>query len=298
MRNIEMYLEDFLAPTDAGYKEPLYLTPENGYVPQNLNLGSPEVRENMSSRPSANGEFDNTEFHGARAVSAMIGLAGRGAIVTTTDEDLEDALREWMQPRNRMYLVYRRPEQDWRRIFLSPRACNAPKNFRTDLEFTMLALGWKSPTGVSESLVETIESINAAGTTELGRAYSLAFPRDYPDSPVVGSKPIDYTGTSPLQPIIRIYGPVTQPRFENITTGLKMEFAVGYVIAAGNYVEIDMFEGTAFINSDESQSVYHQIDFSVSDWWELIKGENLIRFYPAVATSPAVMQIYIRPKYA
>lgn len=299
MRNVELYLEDSLLPGDAGYKEPLYLSPEFGYVPQNLNLGFPEVRDVVSKRPSANGVFDYTSFFGAKSVSISIGIANelyRGSD-SVDDQILEDRLRSWMLPSVRAFLYYRFSSTGtWRRVAIRGSAVNSGLNFVRS-GFRNVTLGWKAPEGLNEAATITSVVLSPFASVEEGRSYDLLFDRTYPASSPVGSSPIDNIGNAPVLPDVLIYGPVTQPRIENVTTGKTIEFDPAFEIEAGDYLAISFRDGTVALNGDQSNSRYSFLDFSESDWWEIVPGVNNLRFYPLVQSAPAQAVVSFYAKY-
>ena len=296
MTNIEMYLEDSIVAGAAGHKPTLALNVANGYVPQNLNLGFPEVREVSSKRPSANGTFDYTSLFGAKAVSASIGMASE-LVPGATDQVLEDRLRLWVMPSVRAYLYYRfAAADDWRRVFIRGAAASLGLNFVKN-GFRIITLGWKAPDGVNESATETVETVNPGSSIEDGRDYDLVFDRTYPASAVIGAKPISNLGNAPVYPRVRIYGPCTQPRIENQTTGKALEFDASFSLLAGEFLEIDFQVGTVLLNGNPLNSRYQFVDFAASEWWDLIPGINLIRFYPGSSSAPSVAELRFRSAF-
>lgn len=65
---------------------------------------------------------------------------------------------------------------------------------------------------------------------------------------IVSSIPITYTGTFPTNPIIRIYGPVTNPIITNSSTGDKLDFT-GITIVETDYYTIDTRYGRKTVTS-------------------------------------------------
>jgi phage-related protein len=122
----------------------------------------------------------------------------------------------------------------------------------------------------------------AAGAA-VGRAYSLTFSRTYPASPVLGSGSFVNAGDDDAYPLIRIYGPVTEPVLDNNTQGKSLTFA-GLTLSATEYLEIDTRAKTILLNGDTANSRYDKLVFPTSDWWWLSPGINLIRFHPATFT--------------
>lgn len=304
LANIEMYLEDTLGPTDAGYIPPLVLQPSRGFVPQGMNQGFPEVRDNVTKRPSQDGTFDFTELFGARSVTVSVALSPESVDVSTygalSERDLEDHLRRWMHPSRRAWLYVRSAGgSDFRRIYVRPSSVASSLNFITNRNFRTVAMSWKAANGVWEGATLQQEELEAGTESELGRTYDETYDKTYPASDVVGEKTVYNYGTAPAFPIARIYGPVTQPRLENKTTNKRIIFTAGLTIAAGEYLEINFAEGTATMNGDINNSRYQFLDFAggLSEWWSLIPGANKLRFYPGTYTPPGVAIIEWRSAY-
>jgi hypothetical protein len=298
LANVEMYLEDTLAPTDPGYLPPLVFQPSYGFVPQGMNQGFPEVRDNVTKRPSQDGTFDFTEFLGARSVTLNVALSPETSGLS--ERDLEDQLRRWMHPSRRSWLyVQSSGGSDFRRIYVRPSTVASSMNFITNRNFRTVSLSWKAANGVWEGAELQMEELEAGTDSETGRTYDETYDKTYPASDVVGEKTVYNYGTAPAFPIARIYGPVTQPRIENKTTNKRIIFTTGLVIAAGEYLEINFAEGTATMNGNINNSRYQFLDFAggLSEWWSLIPGANKLRFYPGTYTPPGVAIFEWRSAY-
>jgi len=77
--------------------------------------------------------------------------------------------------------------------------------------------------------------------------------------------------------LLRINGPGTAPSLLNVTTGRTLAFtSPSLVLAAGQYVDVNVLNGTAVRN--DGTSVYDNINFpSQADWWTLAPGANVVR---------------------
>jgi hypothetical protein len=304
LTNISMRLEDALLPGAPGYKPPLLLAPQYGYVPQSISLGHLDVREVVNKRPSANGTFDYTGLYGSRAVSANIGLAAEIAdgslypdLVGLYDSDLEDRLKAWTDPGARSYLYWKRDTmRSERRILIRGAAQSMPIQFAKS-QFDYVTMGFKAPEGTSEDAFDTSITIYAGGTTEFGRSYDLSFDRTYPDSPPIGAGLITNLGNTKVLPTVTFYGPCTQPRFANDTTGQKFEMKNTYGLVAGEYLVVNFKEGTVLKNGDINANDYDKVDFNVSTWWSIIPKTNSLRFYPLTQSSPSNAFVTFRGQY-
>lgn len=295
LRNIEAYLEDTRLPSALGYLPPLELSPINGIVPQSLNLGYPEVRDNVTRRPAANGTYDRTAYYGSKAVSMVLKYDGN--MIGIPDQDIEDKIRSWMNPSVRAYLYYRfSSTANWRRVLVRPSNLNRSVNLIRN-EFGMVSLTFRAPLGINESSEEFILSVDAAASSELGRTYPLTFDRTYPTSTIAGSVPVVNEGNAPWFPVITFSGACTQPRIENVTTNKRIVFQNTFSLLAGQTLMIDFAEGTVLLDGNPANSRYSKIDFSSSSWFDLQPGENLLRFYPAASTAPCFAEIKYRHGY-
>lgn len=295
-------LEDSRLASDPGYKQVLNLRPENGYVVQEFVPGFPEVRDNSDKRPRQNGTYDVTQFFGARPVVMMVALVSEMIPVTSdrygmTDADLDTELRGWCLPALRPWLVWSRDGGEDRRMSVRISNVTAPIDLRTN-KFKVLTISWRAPDGIVERYEKEEETLYPGGTgSEAGRSYDMTFDRSYPASDPIGVKHVVNSGTAPVYPVVTLFGPMTQARIENQTTGKKMELLSGYTISSGEYLVLDMNEGTAYLNGDPTNSKYDKIDFSVSDWWELVPGINDLRLYPGSSSSPASALVEYRSAY-
>lgn len=295
MRELEMYLET--ADTDPGAYRRLDLNHENGYVPQEINFGFPDIRDNVSKRPSANGTDDYTRFFGASAVQIKLALEPTMMAVPVSERKLEDALRRWLNPVRRTWLVYRqRGEDDWRRVLV--RGSNGARTLQlATTTWGQVSMVFRAPKGYSESNELFEKNLPFTGT-ELGRTYDLTFDRTYPVSGVVGIVEVENLGNVDVFPIVRVYGPCTDFRLDNLTTGLTLKFKTAFQLLASEFLVIDFEEGTVLMGGDLNNSRYNERDTAVSEWWTLAEGLNLIRPVAATYTAPqAHMEIFWRHNY-
>jgi hypothetical protein len=261
------------------------------------------VRDVVDKRPVAHGTFDYTKYHGSGSVTLVLGLASELTGGLYDDEDLLDQLKAWMPPYRRTYIYYRFSQTKpggavtpFRRILCRSSLAARPYNFIRN-NFGFVSMQWRSVDGVSEGVDDVSFDISPGGTTEAGRAYDLTFDRTYPASDPLGTAIRFVDGTEETLPFIRIFGPCTQPRIENRTTGLKLEFLSSFSLLAGEFLDIDFKEGTVLLNGDTANSRYDKVDSSVSDWWTLIPGNNQIRYYPLSYTAPSAATVIYKPKF-
>lgn len=239
---------------------------------QSLQISGADIREVINNRPQADGTLDTTFFAGSAAVTcALTCLPG------LTAHQVEDTLRAWLRPRRRAWLTVQR--QGWtapRRMLVRADALSAPQSAPGPV--VRMQAAWKAPDGVWESVEEFSRTIYPSGTTNSGLVLPLSLPMSFGSGSPPGTVLITNNGSEPAPPLIRIYGPATGPGILNATSGLGVQFLTTYVLAAGDYVSIDIAGNTVLLNDDPSQSRFSSIDWSQTDLWSLEPGDNQISF--------------------
>lgn len=261
----------------------------DGIALSTLDLGFPVVRAVTYDRADADGVDDETAYIGARVVSVNLTLF-RGSLAAAV---MLDRLRAFCGPTKRPSLIYKLDGQDERQATLRVTQQSAPVGLPRKSLIDVQAQ-WSCPEGKLYSTLQGLANVNPAGSTEPGRAYDLTFDRTYP-SLAAGGQLVDVAGNIATNPRIRIFGPATNPRIENQTTGRKLEFTAngGIALAAGDYLEIDVAAKTVRLNglADVGSNLYGRLNFAVSKWWALEPGENLIRYYPVASSSPSLAEL-------
>lgn len=116
---------------------------------------------------------------------------------------------------------------------------------------------------------------------------------------------VSYLGTWREYPIIRIFGPITDARIDNLTTGEKLQLKTGTVINIGDYYEIDCRYGyktvknaagtnkIADLTDDSDLATFHfeEVDPGITT------GENIIRVTGAFVTAASLVQIMYYHRY-
>jgi hypothetical protein len=257
----------------------------DGYVVSRLDIGLPAVRAVTAPRPDQDGEDDTTAHHGAAAVAMDLTLTPGVATLI----GLRDALRAFCHPASRPFLVV---EEDGRqrRIRLRADQLAAPL---TDPLHQRVQVSWRAPDGVMESLAEQIGTSGAVTAGEGGRSYPRSYPLSYAASSPVGAVTVTNDGTVPVRPVLRLYGPATDPRVENQSTGERLIFT-GLTLLAGDWLEIDCCEKTARLNGLVSQSRLSRLDFPNSTYLRLLPGMNTVRYYPVSFGDGARLEVRFR----
>lgn len=258
---------------------------DDGLFLQGLDAPMPEVREVVEARTDDDGTRDSTVLFGARACSLDL-------LVTQGARAVEDEIARYLHPRSRPYLVVE--DDGWsqaRRLGLRADTFDAPLTVDLPREARRIGVGWKVPTGIWEAEEAVEETIAADNETTTGRTYQKTYPWAYAATMSAGATVVTSLGSVPAHFTVKLYGPCSGPRLVNESTGEEITFLPSLTLAAGDYVEIDTRERTAYALSSTSASRLTYIDFEATSWWRIEPGENLIRYAPsdADAGSAAVL---------
>ena len=240
-----------------------------------LDVPLPVMVEDVEQRTDSDGTDDHTAIHGSRAVS----MAFRAL-----DDGLDAVIAElgaFMHPGMRPYLHVANTE--WidgeRRLRLRAAQGGAPVAGPLYPYARDVQVQWVAPSGVWEASRETEFAVNAdAGTA--GRVYPMQTPRTYPPAMSAGLTLHANPGSTFSHQVTRLYGPCVGPRLTNETTGETLSFTSELQLAAGDYLEVDTANRTAFLLSDRDASRLNYLDFLTSKWWRLAPGLNQIRYHP------------------
>jgi hypothetical protein len=270
-------------------EERLLLQDEDaGYFCDSLDLGYPEVRDVTSNRPDQHGIDDRTLFFGARAVSATIqAVRGAGAVI----DQVAASFSRFMQPdiRPELHYILDRPGTPERMLVVRA----AGYGWAVEgAEQRSIALSWvcADPYARDADLQQTIALAGAHETQ------AFTFPMTFPFSftiggdtpPSVGNMAIG--GDVSIKPLLRVYGPIANASVSIRPALSSASFVIGFVggynIAAGQYVEIDTQEKTAFLNGDRTKSVITSIDWANVFWPVLPTGQTSYLQIRGSSTSP------------
>lgn len=250
-----------------------------GYVCAELDLAYPTVREVSNNRPSNTGTDDRTTYLADRAVSANI------AVRTAAQPDAVAPLfARYLLPAARPVLHYVLDRPDAPERILTLRAANATwpisgKRGR-DLQFQ-----WVAPDPIARDPATRVVTAWRGASVSPGRTYPLTFNRTYPPgggSPSAGI--FQVRGDFPARPLLRFYGPVTSPTaqiYRGGVTPFLVVFEIGYVINAGDWVDVDTDQKTVYVNSDPNRPDHSAIDWTTTQWpsipndgayWTMVAG--------------------------
>ncbi len=220
-------------PTDS-----LVLDAFAGWGITGLDLGEAVVREVSQEIPDEDGEFDFTALTGGRNITIGLELVE----LEDTIWNMNLRLRKFGQVRYpvtmRLQLTEDAP------VLWTPVRRSQFSSKIEDLTVSRQTLQFFARDGYFYSAEPTVTSINPnTSGVEIGRSYDLSFDRTYPASPVLGSASVNNAGNVPVAPLVRFYGPCTDPALINDTIGKGIYFS-GLTVNAGEFLEVNM-AGTA-----------------------------------------------------
>ena len=273
---------------EAAGLETLIFDPFSGYVIQEMDLGYPATRASVDDAPDANGTIDSTAYFGARTVTVSLKLRPPAL---SSREAMRMRVRSFTNPALRPIMYVTLDDGVERQMMLRGSSLSSP--IRT-IGYAPVVVQWVAPYGILETATLNTADVNpVSAAAELGRAYDLTFNRAYPVSPTIGSATVTAGGTVESSPVIRVYGPCTNPVLYNDTQGKVLSFS-SLTINAGEFLEIDVRNKTIRLNGLSTSNQYSKLVFPTSQWWTLAPGRNTVRFVPATSSGACVAQIQWR----
>lgn len=259
----------------------------SGYILQTYNLGWPSVREVMQNKTDANGARDRTVLHGPRAFSVAVQLNSESSGVASAV--LRDRLAAFAHPARRP-VAYLQEAGDSRERLLRLRGTTVAVPMMHPL-FNAMTVSWIVPSGVIESAARSTFRVNAADLTGAdGITFPITFPISWPTAIASGSGTLTTVGNADTPPVLRIYGPCTDPVVVHVEQEKQLAFT-GLTIAAGQFLEVDVDRRTVLYQGNTNDPRYDTLDFSVSEWWQLLPGQQTIRFLPATSSPPSLVEL-------
>jgi hypothetical protein len=100
-------------------------------------------------------------------------------------------------------------------------------------------------------------------------------------------------GSAPIRPVLRVYGPATNPVVTNVTSGERLSFTGS--IASGEFWEIDLFQRTVTLNGvATATSPLRSITPSASTWFECDLGNTTLQLTCSAFDSNTKLRAYQR----
>lgn len=234
----------------------------------------PDARTSDVPRPSDHGLFAGTDFAAGRTVDLTVKVeAASAAAFRSALDSLINVVD--IQP-TELPLTFRLPGMTAnRRINVRPRrrAVLPVKGLYGKIAKVALQFLATDPRVYADD--ETVLS-TAAATSGGGRTYNRVYDLTYAAGGTGGSIAALNAGTFPTRPILKITGPATTPRIENVEANAFLTFNL--TLAAGEFLVVDLAARTVLLGGTASR--YSSLAIG-SSWWELPPGTSTIRFSSA-----------------
>ena len=241
----------------------------NGFRVSEVDLGYPDVREDVDDRADAQGVNDYTRLFGARAITISGSLVPSA---TGSRSRALHALAPFLNPGARPVLTYQiDPDTPARMMTLRPAQWAAPFN---DRNVSAFQVGWKAPDPLAYDANLQRASVWPAPVGGNGRTYNLVFNRVYGTGGGSTSAITPSVGDMTVYPTLRLYGPMssisviwrpTAPGIVWNTYG-SFGFVSTFTINGGDRVDVDCRRRTAYLNGNPGQSVFSSILVTGGNW--------------------------------
>lgn len=91
------------------------------------------------------------------------------------------------------------------------------------------------------------------------------------------------TGTVAYWPVVKVFGATSSWTLQNVTTGKQLVYSGTAIPGGGQYVEIDMFRNTMYLNGSGANLI-SSLNMLTSDFFPLEIGANVLTIAGATAT--------------
>lgn len=248
-------------------------------------LDSAEVRENMVDRTEQDGSIQGPQFYGRRPIV----LTGQiNATDTITRNEIAARIKRASNAMRQNATLTWTPDGG-EQMFASVRRQAPPRITGNWLKKFQIPLVASDPRLYSTTL--TNSSVLAAPAAENGRSYNKVFDISYGLPTPSGILNVVNNGDGESPPVIRIYGPGTNPSLTNVTTEQTLNLTYT-LVTAEEYLELDFFARTITLNGSTNR--YSALNFATSEWWYLQPDANEIRLGWSSFTAGAKMEIFYR----
>jgi hypothetical protein len=247
-----------------------------GWFCEQLDLGYPSVRAVVNNRPDVDGIDDRTTLMGERAITANLRtLSTAGAQI----DAVAASFAPFMVPAARPVLHYVLDRPGAVERTFTVRAAGYAWPIAGPIERS-IHLQWIAADPIARDPTQHTATAFAGASSSGGRVYNLAFNRSYPGGGGTSSTaPIYSSGDVAVRPLLRIYGPVTQPVVQFTPQAGIVAMLNTLTISAGHYVEVDCAARTAYLDGDRSQNQLTQMDWAAMNangGWPLIPARTNI----------------------
>lgn len=144
------------------------------------------------------------------------------------------------------------------------------------------------------------QTLNSQAATSSVSTAGAAFPWSFPvgfggGTGGTANLSASNAGNIDTYPLIRVYGPVSNPQIENHTTGQWL-YVDNVTLAAGEYIDIDVKERTVVSNA--GANLFSHVRFPDSSWWTLPPGGSTIQLWASSSSTGVELDVSWRDAWA
>lgn len=252
-------------------------------------LEAPSVSTSSFNKSGMDGIYVTNQFRRERRITL------RGQIIATSTADLKtqrQLLLAALAPSktntilDNKVMSFTTLDDSEYRINVQILAVKMPIENITNSSFLIDILATDSNIQGEDLHTETIQTRSGGG-----HAVPYVLPVVF-EGGVGGSIVINNAGDADSYPTVRLYGPLTNPRIENQTTGKWISLTLS--IEAGSYIEIDM-ENRTIIQGDMTNRIGVKSDDS--RFWYLAPGDNTIVLSSSVQGEAGYAEVIFRDNW-
>lgn len=251
-------------------------------------LGSPEVRITTTPIAGSDGTAESGGYLGSRTVTMDLLIRGDGAKVASGHDPYwyAEQLTAMCHPaRTPQLKIVRNSESSagvaW---YLSLRGNPWSLVYeRASAAMLSLTLTFTAPLGMFESELHTLTSSTGNTAAATDWHFTAAFPHNFGAATRSPFLTAVVGGTAPINPILYISGPVTDPSLHD-DSGQRFDFS-GLTLDSGETVQINMGAGTVLKadphtngTTNPANDVFSTVDFATSTFWTWQPGSHKVAF--------------------
>jgi hypothetical protein len=254
-------------------------------------FGVGDVRTGDIARPQDDGDFMGVDTLPSQEITIPITVIGDSAEDTMTNRNLLQAAWWLRKDEDSVPLNFKLPGLPELQVNGRPR--NAPTDLSRLLgRIIKIPLTFYSPDPASYSAVAKVATLAITSSALGGRVYPRVYPVSYGGVSDPNALIATNAGTFLTKPVLRVFGPVTDPEIVNDTQGRSLKFDIA--ISAGDYLEIDTDARTVLLNGEASRRM--TLDNS-SQWWWMDPGDNQIRLLALSSSAGAALSVIYSDSY-
>jgi len=247
----------------------------------------PEAREQREDRATQDGQIDYGQYLGARLMTFNGTILAENA----TQRDLwrQDLLDAFIKDGVYRWLRWQVSGEVAKQIYCKVFTRTILDNFEDHPFYRNFIINFIAVDPRIYSQTEYTDKVyipNVAG----GFESPLTSPLTSGIAQAGGRLNINNIGNFTSLPVVRMYGPLTNPYIRNNDDGAK-QIKINMIVSGGDYLEIDFEEKTIMLNGSASR--YNYLD-SGYGWWGIKKGNNEIIFRDSGGDTDAYAEVIYR----